>query len=394
MSSAPNTQPHWIVPTYHRMRTASFVYGFLFCALYASDITRSPWVWGLLVLQFLVYPHLVYWRALKADKPQRAELDNLLLDITLWGLWAGAAGFPPWITFTLFITSAINNAISLGHRGLVRAVLAFGLGAVVSLLVFGFRDAPEESPWVALMCTLGMTGYLMGVGQIAYRRTLTLRRLREQLKHSEAALQSANANLMSQLSEIKTLQQQLQEQANRDALTGLYNRRYLVATFERELARCRREGMPLALMMLDVDHFKRINDRHGHRAGDEILRLLGALLHTGLRRDDVACRYGGEEFVLLLPHMSAATALDRAEQLRTEFERLHIDTPAGEVRTTVSIGMAMFPEHGQDLDALTHCADLALYAVKRQGRNAVQLYSEGSRSDSDEPEQPAVTARP
>jgi diguanylate cyclase len=374
MTTPSQPKPHWIVPTYHRMRAASFLYAFLFCALYASDSPRPPALWALLVLQFLVYPHLVYWRALRAAHPQKAELSNLLLDMALWGLWAAAAGYPPWITFTLFIPSAINNAISLGHRGLVRAVLAFAIGTAAGLAIFGFHVGPPESPWVALMCTLGLTGYLMGVGQIAYRRTLTLRRVREELRRSEAALQSANDHLRHQLAEIEALQQQLRDQANRDALTGLFNRRYLVATLERELARCRREGQPMALLMLDVDHFKAINDHHGHRAGDETLRRMGQLLASSTRKEDIPCRYGGEEFVLLMPGMSATAALERAEALCAAFSEVVVPSPGGEIRTTVSIGVAVFPEHGDDLDALTHHADQALYWVKRHGRNATRLY--------------------
>lgn len=373
--SAPN-KTYWIVPTYHRVRTASFAYALVFCALHVQAGNYSPWVWPFMVLQFLVYPHLVYWRAVRAADPQQAEFGNLLLDIALWGVWAAVLGFPTWITLTLFICSAINNAISLGHRGLLRAVLAFGAGAGLGVLAFGFELAPPDGPAVIWLCALGITGYLMAIGQIAYRRTVILRRLREKLRDSESALQKANENLHARLKDIQILQKQLQDQANCDPLTGLFNRRYLEATFDREQARCRREGKPLTLMMLDIDHFKAINDRYGHLIGDDVIRQIGTLMQACSRKEDVPCRFGGEEFVLLMPNISPEKALERGEQMRAEFEKIAVPQALGEVRATVSIGIAVTPGHLINLDELTRRADLALYAAKHRGRNGVLLYSD------------------
>ena len=374
MKTPPNTLPHWIVPTYHRMRAWSFAYAFLFCGLQAWQREASAWLWGGLLLQFLIYPHLVYWRALRAADTQRAELDNLLLDMALWGVWAAALEFPPWITFTLFITSAINNAISRGTRGLRQGLAAFAVGLLAGSAIFGVRFGPAESPWVAGLCAFGLTGYLMGIGRLSYKRTQSLRKVREKLKNSELALQQANDTLRTRLAEIELLQQSLEEQATRDPLTGLYNRRYLVSTLERELARCRRDRQPLSLLIFDIDHFKVINDRHGHLVGDQILRELGAMLARGCRREDVPCRFGGEEFVLVLPNMPATKALERGEQLRRECEQIRVPCAGGTVSTTVSIGVAVYPEHGADMDELTRRADLALYAVKHRGRNGIRIY--------------------
>ena len=189
-------------------------------------------------------------------------------------------------------------------------------------------------------------------------------------------MRQTNDVLRSRIAEIQVLQAQLHEQVNRDSLTGLFNRRYLLETIGRELSRCQREGMPLTLMIIDVDHFKSINDKYGHNVGDEVLRKLALILNDGARQDDLPCRYGGEEFVLLFPKMSTEIALKRGEQLRASFEKVLVPSAHGDVHATISIGIAAFPDHGASMDELTHCADLALYAVKRNGRNGVLVYGD------------------
>ena len=373
MRSIPSTKPHWIVSTHHRMRAGSFAYAFLFCGLYLQGGTCPAWAWGLLALQFLAYPHLAYGRALLAGDSRKAELNNLLWDSAFLGAWCAALGFPLWISFTLFISSAINSVISSGRRGLLHSVATFLAGAAAGLGAFGLRAAHQD-PRVDWMCVLGLMGYLVGIGLIAYRRNTTLSSVRMKLKASEQAMSQANEGLQRQLAEIHVLKEQLHDQANRDSLTGLFNRRYLQATLERELARCRRNGTPMTLMMLDIDHFKSINDRYGHVAGDEVLRQMGEVLKNGARQEDVPCRFGGEEFVLLLPDMPLEVAFARAEILRATFAEVSVPSPRGEVRTTVSIGVATFPRNGNTVDELTHSADLALYAAKRHGRNGVRAY--------------------
>jgi diguanylate cyclase len=154
------------------------------------------------------------------------------------------------------------------------------------------------------------------LGQVAFTRIQRLRMTREALQVRERELMDVNDALHKNLREIDELQEQLREQANRDPLTGLYNRRYLDSTLERELARCKRDGNSLALILIDIDHFKQVNDTYGHQAGDEILLRLAALLAGMARAGDVACRYGGEEFLLLMPTMPMISARERAEALR------------------------------------------------------------------------------
>jgi diguanylate cyclase (GGDEF)-like protein len=184
----------------------------------------------------------------------------------------------------------------------------------------------------------------------------------------------ANLALQKQLHEIHALQALLSEQVTRDPLTGLYNRRYLDTTLERELVRCRREGQPLSLMLIDIDHFKQTNDTYGHQAGDEVLKQLAALLTEQARAADVPCRFGGEEFLLLLPGMPQDVALERAEQWRRTFEATTFVFGEFRIHVTLSFGIATYPGHGTSAAALIRCADRALYRAKKEGRNRVVVF--------------------
>jgi diguanylate cyclase (GGDEF)-like protein/PAS domain S-box-containing protein len=192
---------------------------------------------------------------------------------------------------------------------------------------------------------------------------------------SEQALLQANLHLQDQLAEIRQLQEKLRDQAIRDALTGLYNRRYLDETMERELSRAQREGYPVTVAMIDIDFFKKLNDTYGHQAGDEMLKELGALLKKGARMADVPCRYGGEEFMLVLPNMPLEVAHQRAEIWRDSFKALRVNFGQFELHSTISIGLATYPGHGKSRDALIEAADQALYIAKHGGRDQVVIFT-------------------
>lgn len=192
-------------------------------------------------------------------------------------------------------------------------------------------------------------------------------------KQAELDLRKVNMDLQLRLLEILELRERLEHQAIRDSLTGLYNRHHLDDTFERELARARREGMPLAVMLLDVDYFKELNDTHGHRAGDSVLKALAALLSSDIRTEDFICRYGGEEFLVILPGMSLETAAERAERWRTAIAEMRVPVRSTILQITASFGIASYPDQGIDADRLIHAADTALYRAKHAGRNRVEL---------------------
>jgi diguanylate cyclase (GGDEF)-like protein len=170
------------------------------------------------------------------------------------------------------------------------------------------------------------------------------------------------------------LQETLRIQSIRDPLTGLFNRRYLEVSLTRELLRSARQGRNLAVLMLDMDHFKRFNDTHGHDAGDQLLQQFAAVMKQTIRSEDIACRYGGEEFTVILPETDQATAMHRAEQIRKAVIGMQV-RHHGELlgSLTVSIGMALQAPHGNDPDRLLQAADRALYRAKHAGRNRVEL---------------------
>jgi diguanylate cyclase (GGDEF)-like protein len=170
------------------------------------------------------------------------------------------------------------------------------------------------------------------------------------------------------------LRETLRNQSIRDALTGLFNRRYLEETLERELSRARRTNASLGLIMMDLDHFKHFNDTFGHEAGDVLLREVGRLLQETVRGGDVACRYGGEEFVVILPEASAETTRLRAERLRESIKHLYVTQRGQSIGSvTASIGVGTFPQNGTTGDALVKAADTALYLAKGTGRDRVTV---------------------
>lgn len=193
-------------------------------------------------------------------------------------------------------------------------------------------------------------------------------------KQLEDDLQNANESLRNQLDEIKRLRAELQEQAIRDPLTNVYNRRFLADVMDRELAQAKRNEKPASVVILDIDFFKQFNDTYGHRCGDFVLQYIARFLGDRIRRGDVLCRYGGEEFVIFMPNAPLESARQRAESLRNEIANAFIEYEGLYLKTSFSAGVAGFPVHGSTSDALLNAADKALYRAKYTGRNRVILY--------------------
>ena len=168
------------------------------------------------------------------------------------------------------------------------------------------------------------------------------------------------------------LRSTLKQQSIRDPLTGMFNRRYMEETLEREILRATRNNEPVGVIMLDIDHFKRFNDSFGHQAGDVLLQSLGHFFLAHVRGEDVACRYGGEEFILLLPGSNLEKSRERAEELREKVKYMNVNYQGQTLGTiTLSFGVAVFPEHGTAPDYLVQAADQALYKAKSDGRDRV-----------------------
>jgi diguanylate cyclase (GGDEF)-like protein/PAS domain S-box-containing protein len=204
-------------------------------------------------------------------------------------------------------------------------------------------------------------------------------------KEVEKDLRHAMDRMQTQLIEIGLLQSQLREQAIRDALTNLFNRRYLEETLERELARAAREIYPLCIVMMDIDHFKNVNDTYGHEAGDLVLKTLATTVTSQSRQGDFVCRYGGEEFVLVMPNISIEVARERVNSLHKSIASLYIPFGRFNLNITVSMGISSFPAHGEKKEDLLRAADRALYIAKNMGRNRVAVYREmGKRGGGNE----------
>jgi diguanylate cyclase (GGDEF)-like protein len=207
-------------------------------------------------------------------------------------------------------------------------------------------------------------------GRVIVARDISLR------KRMEIELKHANQALIEQFNQVEALRAQLQEQAIRDPLTGLYNRRYLADAIEREIARAQRDSDMLSVVALDLDHFKKYNDTYGHKCGDLVLQEMAKMLGEHTRRSDIICRYGGEEFIVLMPGASLLVANERAEAWRKILEEQKINFQ-GEIlpMATMSAGIATFPMHGTNGDRLLSAADQALYISKESGRNRITIYN-------------------
>jgi diguanylate cyclase len=298
-----------------------------------------PGVWIALFLSAVAWPHIALWMGSRSANPFRAELRNLMVDSALGGAWIALMQFNllPSVVILIMLTMdkmAVGGAWFLARSSTVLLVTCVAVSALM-----GFPVRPHTSMVQIIGSLPLLVLYPMVVGLTAYRLA---RRLREQ-------------------------NQLLSEMSRTDGLSGLLNRRYWEEAVAAQFERCLANGRPASLMMLDIDHFKSINDRHGHPAGDEVIRNVAAILRASLRADDVPGRYGGEEFGILLPDTSAVGAETIAERLRRRIEGTAL-TRSG-LRATVSIGIA---EMGaQDVEytvAIAH-ADRALYAAKERGRN-------------------------
>jgi len=206
-------------------------------------------------------------------------------------------------------------------------------------------------------------------GRVIVARDITER------KALENKLKEVNLSLQNQLNENESLRAKLLEQAIRDPLTGAFNRRYFSEALDQEAARAARENAPFSILILDVDHFKQFNDTYGHKCGDIVLQSLANFLNENTRQGDIVCRYGGEEFVILMTDVASEAAYKRAELFRSKFEEMAVEYEGKKLKCTFSAGVASYPAHADTAETLLNHADQALYQSKANGRNRVSAYS-------------------
>jgi diguanylate cyclase (GGDEF)-like protein/PAS domain S-box-containing protein len=198
------------------------------------------------------------------------------------------------------------------------------------------------------------------------------RDISERRQHDAKLLQE-HSDMENRLQAVVQEKSVLQELATLDPLTGLYNRRFLDDAIMREISRSEREEKQFAVIMLDLDHFKNVNDQYGHAAGDEVLKTLAMLMKKASRESDLICRFGGEEFVAIMPNMSAIQARDRVETWRRQLEETTVIYGDSRIQITLSAGIAIFPLHGRSGEELITRADEMLYRSKQQGRNRISV---------------------
>lgn len=195
-------------------------------------------------------------------------------------------------------------------------------------------------------------------------------------REASETLKESNQLLQEKLKDITSLQDELRRQATRDSLTGLHNRRYMEDVLKKEIARAERDNTHLSIILLDLDFLKKLNDLGGHATGDYALRSLASQLTLFTRRGDTVCRYGGDEFAIILPNTASEDAYNRAEGIRNKVSALTMLYRSGRpLRITFTAGIATYPIHGQTIEETFNYADTALYSAKQKGRNRVELYS-------------------
>ena len=353
----------------HRNRTWGFLVLWTMIAMHIAPLSPSWQEWALLSATYLLYPQMVWWITRRSSRPVPHEIMFMRIDSLLCGVWTAALHFPLWISFTLFISVLVSLTLFHGLRGLFESALSWLLGVMLVVMVTGWDFQPQTEWRVIWTALIGLSLYLLATAVDNHKRSMRLHETRQALKARELDLQK-------QIQEIQALQNLLREQALSDPLTGLYNRHRLEDVLTREGASSMRSQRPMSLVLIDVDHFKGINDRLGHQIGDEVLRQVAHHLQAYTRASDWCFRYGGEEFLLVFPETSLEDARQKADVLRQSLAERPLVCGDVQVDVTVSAGLASFPSDGTDMDSLIGAADKALYQAKNQGRNRVLTFSE------------------
>ncbi len=238
-------------------------------------------------------------------------------------------------------------------------------------LLCGHITGPQDGQYLCVPLTVnGIAIGILHLNRIA-SQTGGVQDAEQYTEHKTQIVNMLAEHIALALANLK-LKESLRQQSIRDALTGLFNRRYMEETLERELNRAAREEKPVGVVMFDIDHFKQFNDLSGHDAGDALLRELGVFLNKSVRGGDIVCRYGGEEFLAVLPGADIENARERAEELRLGVKNMlvyHLGKPLA--KCTISLGVATFPTNARDSETLLKAADTALYRAKNEGRDRV-----------------------
>ncbi|UJW29075.1 diguanylate cyclase [Saccharothrix sp. AJ9571] len=335
---------------------------------------------------------VVYVEVSRSIERSRAEfLDGPHIDLNSVWMFAAALLLHPGLAAVVIAVSYAYRWLRVRHREVYRQTFSAAASIVAAYLANLVPFVPHELAIFVAALLYGLSNTALIT--FAVHRSRPGTRLRDALfSPPEYALEASTIALgvllawalvdwppmlvlimgVTLVLHRSTLVQQLREQADADGKTGLLNAVRWTEIATSELARGRRRGMPASVLMLDLDHFKAINDRHGHLIGDKVLLAVAAALRAEVRSADVLARFGGEEFVILLPGTNRFDAVTIAERIRHRVAALTIPVAGGEIGITISIGVAAQPRDGQTLEPLLAAADRALYVAKEAGRDRVR----------------------
>jgi diguanylate cyclase len=326
----------------YKSRTLGLTLGFICVSVAVYPLHRPAWVWALMIVNAFIWPHLAYQWSRHTKNSLRAEHRNLLLDSFCGGFWVGAMQFNPLPSVTTLSMMTMNNVALGGPRFMLAGWVAQALGIAASMLVFTPAITTLTSEAQLYACLPILMLYPLALGWICYRQAITLARHKREL----LAL------------------------SRTDSLSGLLNHGAWKDHLEIEFQRCRRDQQGAAIALIDIDHFKTINDTYGHVTGDIVLRQLSKVLRQNLRATDLAGRYGGDEFCVILPDMPLNHATEVMDALRARFNSLaYAQDPT--LRASLSIGLAPYQPAHADATHWLNDADQALYEAKSSGRNRV-----------------------
>lgn len=305
------------------------------------------WLWALLLFNGFVWPHLAYRWARHSAMPFQGERRNLLIDSLFGGFWAAAMHFNALPSVTILAMMGMNNIAAGGGRFFAQGLLAMLAGMLLNAMLSGFSVVPQTSMAQLYACLPMLVLYPLSLGWVSYRLSIQL------AEHKQA----------------------LRATSRTDSLTRLFNHGHWKDLLQQEFELCRRQHRRASVALIDLDHFKEINDCHGHLVGDAVLRLVSERLVLSLRRGDMAGRYGGDEFCVILPDTSPVPAVEVMERLREQIASVRCEL-APEVRLSLSIGVAGISPFQRHPDDWLGDADRALYQAKHAGRDRVLVASE------------------
>lgn len=334
----------------YRMRMLGLGTGVLAIAGVLYENGASPLTWAALLANGYLWPHVAYLLASRSRDPEQAEYRNLVVDSVCGGIWIAVMQFNLLPSTLLAVMLSADKIGVGGWRFLGRTATFQGVACLLTAAVLGFPFQPQTT-MLSIVCSLPfMFAYPMALSTAAYalgRKVVRQNRMLDRLNRT-------------------------------DALTGLWNRMHWEEAALNELTRCARTGRPAALLLMDIDHFKDINDNHGHPIGDVVLRRIGAILRASVREIDTPARFGGDEFGVVLAEAGLAEANEVAERIRAAVEGTHFDGIPS-LHCTVSIGVAVAnPQLGDVATWISH-ADAVLYRSKQTGRNRVAAESSTER---------------